>query len=97
MLLKKMCLTCTYNNYGKCKICSKSTCFKRLWNKTCFKCFCSMQKKRRCRTCKIIFESGNKLFKHLYIMPDCKKDYIPFEFKVCNNWMEKYCLIGFKA
>jgi hypothetical protein len=92
-----MCSNCTYGNYGKCEICDEETCYKQLWSSICYTCFKTMQKKRRCRTCKIIFESGNKLFKHLDMCQECKKDYIPFEhyIETCNTWMEEYCLIGY--
>ena len=64
-----------YNHYGKCIVCKYGTCLDELYtgDGVCWKCHRKMMKKRKCRTCCIVFSSGNKLFKHLDVNPTHKK------------------------
>ena len=93
-----MCLNCQYGNYGKCDKCRTSTCYRELRSNgyiCCDDCFRTMQKKRRCRTCHVIFNSGNDLFKHLSQFNIHNKNYERICEKTFNTWMEEYVHLGF--
>ena len=61
-----MCLSCQYGYYSECKKCESGMCkHDNYILPFCDDCFKVMQKKRKCRTCEVIFESGNALFRHL--------------------------------
>ena len=101
-----MCLSCEYNSYRKCTLCATECCKKELYNNDgiCTGCFKKMTKKRRCRTCGIIFASGNKLFVHLNEIVNHQKAYdSSVEREVMknkkhnfNSWMEQYLYLGFR-
>ena len=69
----------------------------------CYNCIIKLPKKRRCRTCKVICDSGNKLFKHLcqypdhsckYNYDDCVKDF-PWISRYDEPWIKNYEDLGF--
>ena len=112
-----MCLNCKYSNYGKCKLCCKSACISKLHicNKICQECYGAgkVQYKSRCRECGVIFESRNKLFKHLE-KTSHKKDPLRYTDKIyekylewnidhtyqyfpASSWIESYVILGFRA
>ncbi len=107
IIIFKMCLNCMYSFFHKCIICDANCCLKESYHTydgKCANCFMEMPKKRRCRTCGVIFESGNKLFQHLAQNESHNKDWsyqIRREVmgnvdKCFNTWMEQYVYLGFR-
>ena len=96
-----MCLSCTYNSFAECKICKSDICRKEIYSGLCICCFRGLPKKSKCRDCNIIFDSRNKLFKHLKDNPAHKKDRIEIKVYYCgmrkyfNTWMEEYEHFGY--
>ena len=72
-----MCLSCEYNSFATCSKCLYThlcSTWDIIYEKMCWRCFNKMRKKRKCRRCNEIFDSGNKLFKHLKFNKECISD-----------------------
>ena len=94
-----MCLSCEYSSYSQCIECKSLICRKVAYNSIkplCDICWEIYPKKSRCRTCMIIFESRNKLFRHLNIESH-DKDYITMRdlHKIVSSNREEYKIRGF--
>jgi hypothetical protein len=95
-----MCLSCQYSTFGRCEKCHGKTCYDALRcnGDICDDCMRTMKKKRRCRACQVIFNSGNELFKHLAKYENHNKDYVSVcKKRVSGGWMGEYAHLGFLA